>query len=148
MRRATALAGLLLLLASCVRPGARQSFVDPSIPATATDRLAAAIVSAISERLPAAASTVSLEPLAQGSTLQGSGVPAEVARGLRAAGYAVAEQGVKVTDAHDVRYLVSPDNGQILIRVTVDGVLIARVFSLTTDGLNPASAESVRESTR
>jgi hypothetical protein len=110
---------LLAALAACT-VGPNTSYVSQLQQPADVDVLANGMAEFVSMRLPAASSTVVLDPTP--SDQSGNAFTAAFASALRGSGFAVADDGQPVpAGAHHVRYLVTPlDNGD-LARLTIDG---------------------------
>jgi hypothetical protein len=105
-------------LAACTI-GPNTSYVAPLQQSADAQVLADGMADFIAMRLPAASSTVVLDPTP--SDQAGNALTAAFAAALRLRGFAVAEANQHVTaGAHRIRYLVTPlDNGD-LARLTID----------------------------
>ena len=117
------------------------SYVGGSMSNADADVIAAAITSFVQAHVPAASSTVAIDPatVAIGGGLT-SPLPGLVTSDLRKAGYGVAAPGVTVPGTHTVRYLVSPLDGGLLLRVTVDQAQGSQVFGTTAQGMLAAAS--------
>ena len=110
---------LLAALAACT-VGPNTSYVAQLQQPADVDALANGTAEFVSMRLPAASSTVVLDPTPSGQS--GNAFTTAFASALLRSGFAVAEDGQPgPAGAHHVRYLVTPlDNGD-LVRLTIDG---------------------------
>jgi len=117
--RRFALPCLAALLTGCSF-GPNSSYVAQLQQPTDAQVLAKGIAAFVAMRLPAASSTVALDPTPSDQA-RNSLTPA-LASALRRRGFAVAENGQPVAaSTHHLRYLVTPlDNGD-LVRLTLDG---------------------------
>ena len=100
--------------------GPNTSYVAPLRQPADAQVLADGMAEFVAMRLPAASSTVILDPTP--SDQAGTALTPAFAAALRRRGFAVAEHGDSpLQSAHHVRYLVTPlDNGD-LVRLTLDG---------------------------
>jgi hypothetical protein len=123
-------------------PGA--SYVAGVTPADAA-LLASDIADLIGRRLPAASSTLTPE-LPPESQAGNALTPALRAR-LAGAGFAIADPRTqKVPGAHSLRYLVTPLDGGMLVRLEVDRSAASRWYVRSSAGtLQPGSPFTVRE---
>lgn len=114
-----ALPCLAALLTGCAF-GPNNSYVAPLQQPADANVLANGMAAFVAMQLPAASSTVALDPTPS-EQARNSLTPA-LASALRRRGFAVAEDGQTVpSGAHRLRYLVTPlDNGD-LVRLTLDG---------------------------
>lgn len=109
---------LVALLAGCSF-GPSSSYVAQLQQPADAKVLADSMAAFVATRLPAASSTLALDPTP--SDQAGNSLIPALASALRRRGFAVAERGQPVTaGAHHLRYLVTPlDNGD-LVRLTLD----------------------------
>ncbi|MCM8739326.1 conjugal transfer protein TrbH [Azospirillum sp. A1-3] len=138
-----ALIGAMLLLGGCAGVGPRSSYVEAVTPADAPV-LAADIAGFMAERLPAAATTLALDaPIAD--LVNDSLTP--VLRGeLRRIGFGVADAGQNAPGAHPLRYLVTPLNAGVLVRLQVDRTTASRLWLRNSAGtLQAGSPFTVRK---
>ncbi|MCM8735488.1 conjugal transfer protein TrbH [Azospirillum sp. A1-3] len=135
--------GAMLLLGGCAGVGPRSSYVEAVTPADAPV-LAADIAGFVAERLPAAATTLALDAPA-GELASDSLTP--VLRGeLRRIGFGVADAGQKAPGALPLRYLVTPLNAGVLVRLQVDRTTASRLWLRNSAGtLQAGSPFTVRE---
>jgi hypothetical protein len=121
---------LLAALAACT-VGPNTSYVAQLQQPADVDVLANGMAEFVSMRLPAASSTVVLDPTPSGQS--GNAFTAAFASALRRSGFAVAEDGQpEPAVAHHVRYLVTPlDNGD-LARLTIDDSMEGSRFFCAT----------------
>ena len=138
-----ALIGVMLLLGGCAGVGPRSSYVEAVTPADAPV-LAADIAGFVAERLPAAATTMALDAPA-GEMASDSLTP--VLRGeLRRIGFGVADAGQNAPGAHPLRYLVTPLDAGLLVRLQVDRTTASRLWLRNSAGaLQAGSPFTVRE---
>lgn len=138
-----ALIGAMLLLGGCAGVGPRSSYVEAVAPADAPV-LAADIAGFVAERLPAAATTLALDAPA-GAMSNDSLTP--VLRGeLRRIGFGVADAGQQAPGAHPLRYLVTPLDAGLLVRLHVDRTTASRLWLRNSAGtLQAGSPFTVRE---
>ncbi|HYF90218.1 conjugal transfer protein TrbH [Azospirillum sp.] len=138
-----ALIGAMLLLGGCAGVGPRSSYVEAVTPADAPV-LVADIAGFVAERLPAAATTLALDAPA-GAMSSDSLTP--VLRGeLRRIGFGVADAGQKAPGAHPLRYLVTPLDAGLLVRLQVDRTTASRLWLRNSAGtLQAGSPFTVRE---
>ena len=134
-----ALIGAMLLLGGCAGVGPRSSYVEAVTPADAPV-LAADIAGFVAERLPAAATTLALDAPAGDSLTP-------VLRGeLRRIGFGVADAGQNASGAHPLRYLVTPLDAGVLVRLHVDRTTASRLWLRNSAGtLQAGSPFTVRE---
>lgn len=135
------LLGALGLSACAAVPTPSSSYIGSAMSNADAGVIAAAITSFVQTHVPAASSTVAIDPatVAIGSDLT-SPLPGLVTSDIRKAGYGVAAPGVTVPGAHTVRYLVTPLNGGLLLRVAVDQAQGAQVFGTTAQGMIAAAS--------
>ena len=135
------LVAALGLSACATIPAPSSSYVGGSMSDADAGVIAEAITSFVQTHVPAASSTVTVDPatVAIGGGLK-SPLPGLVTSDLRKAGYGVAAPGVTVPGAHTVRYLVSPLDGGLLLRVTVDQIQGSQVFETTAQGMLAAAS--------
>jgi hypothetical protein len=133
------------LLTGCAL-GPDSSYVAQLQQPADADILAGGIVAFVAMRLPAASSTVVLDPTPTGQA--GNAVSPTLAAALRRRGFAVAEDGQAVpAGAHHLRYLVtSLDNGD-LVRLTLDDATEGARFFVrnTAGGLQPGGPFTVTQ---
>ena len=124
---------LVVLLAGCAF-GPRSSYVTQLQQPGDAETLANSVADFVADRLPAASSTVALDPTP--SDQSGNALTPALAGAIRRRGFAVAENGQSVKgNAHHLRYLITPlDNGD-LVRLTLDDATEgARFFQRNTAG--------------
>ena len=132
LRRALSLAAVSSLAACALGPGS--SYVSQVDTPADAQVLAADMVVFVAAQLPAASSTVVLDPTPSGQA-DNALTPAFVAA-LRDRGFAVAgEEPASTSGAHHIRYLVTPlDNGD-LVRLSIDdGAQASRFFARNSAG--------------
>lgn len=135
--------GVALLLGGCVSFGARSSYVEAVTPADAPV-LAADIARFVSGRLPAASTTVALDEPDGGPT--GDSLTPVLRDELRRIGFGVADAGQKAPGAHALRYLVTPLDPGVLVRLQVDRTTASRLWLRNSAGrLQTGSPFTVRE---
>jgi uncharacterized lipoprotein YmbA len=141
MRRLLA-AAMLLGLAACASDPAAESWVEGSLSSADSKMLAETVAQIARQRLPPASSTVMVAPLS-GAT--GATLPEAIADALRKAGFAVTTNSAQTAGAHSLLYRVTPFDGQMLLRVSIDATMTAQVFGANAKGqLAPASPQSVQ----
>ena len=127
------LAGLAVItLGACVA-GPNSSYVGPIDAPADAQVLAAGMADFMAARLPAASTTIALDPTAAGQA--GNALTPVLVTALRERGFAIAnEHQAGMPGSHRVRYRVTPlDNGD-LVRLTVDGTEASRFFARNTAG--------------
>lgn len=132
LRRALSLAAVSFLAACALGPGS--SYVSQVNTPADAQVLAAGMVVFVAAQLPAASSTVVLDPTPSDQA-DNALTPAFVAA-LRDRGFAVAgERQASTSGTHHIRYLVTPlDNGD-LVRLSVDdGAQASRFFARNSAG--------------
>ena len=117
LRRALSLAAVSCLAACALGPGS--SYVSQVDTPADAQVLAAGMVVFVAAQLPAASSTIVLDPTP--SDQAGNALTPAFVVALRDRGFAVADEGqASASGTHHVRYFVTPlDNGD-LVRVSVD----------------------------
>lgn len=132
-----------IALAGCASPSITESWVEGSLSPADAQNLADTVVRIAKQRLPPASSTIALAPT--GTTT--SPLPEMVADGLRKSGFALAPS--EQTDkANQLRFMVTPFDGQVLLRVTVDAMTTAQIFAANGNGqLAPVSPQSAQKAT-
>lgn len=134
LSRRLALSCALAALASGCALGPNSSYVAPLRQAADAQILADGTATFIAMQLPAASTTVVLDPTPSDQA-RNAFTPA-LAAALRRQGFAIADPAQPIPmSAHYVRYLVTPlDNGD-LVRLTLDDTTEAsRFFARTADG--------------
>lgn len=127
-----ALLAMSVLAACALDPGS--SYVGRLDTPADAQMLAAGMVDFVAAQLPAASSTVVLDPTPTDQA--GNALTPAFAAALRDRGFAVADtMQVDAPSVHQIRYLVTPlDNGE-LVRVSIDGSAEAsRFFVRNTAG--------------
>ncbi|MGE5516190.1 MAG: hypothetical protein ACM31D_10255 [Bacteroidota bacterium] len=129
-----------LALAGCAVPSNTDSWVEGNVSSADAQVLADAVVRVAKQRLPPASTTLVLAPAGTTS----SPLPEVIAEGLRKAGFALAS-APQTDKIHPLRYMVTPFDGRMLLRVTVDTMTTAQVFAPDGKGqLAPASPQSTQ----
>ncbi|MBC7907090.1 MAG: hypothetical protein H7Y60_10135 [Rhodospirillaceae bacterium] len=130
-----------MALAGCASPSKTESWVEGNISVADAQSLADTVVRIAKQRLPPASSTITLAPTGTAA----SPLPEMIADGLRTSGFALAP--LEPTDkAHQLRFMVSPFEGQMLLRVTVDSMTTAQIFAANANGqLVPVSPQSAQK---
>jgi type IV secretion system protein TrbH len=122
------------------------SYVAPLQQPADAEILATGLAEFVALRLPAASSTVALDPTPPDQP--DSALTPALAAGLRRHGFAVADGGQQVAGSvHHLRYLVTPlDNGD-LVRLTLDDAIEGpRFFARNTaGGLQPGGPYTVTQ---
>ena len=132
LRRALSLAAVSSLAACALAPGS--SYVSQVDTPADAEVLAAGMVVFVATQLPAASSTVILDPTP--SDQAGNALTPAFVTTLRGRGFAVAAEGqASASGTHHIRYLVTPlDNGD-LVRLSIDdGAQASRFFVRNTAG--------------
>jgi type IV secretion system protein TrbH len=140
----TALAAVLALGGcAAVQPGA--SYVAEVTPADAAV-LASDMADLIGRRLPAASSTLAPEP--PPASQAGNALTPALRAALAEAGFALAESRTQtIPGAHSLRYLVTPLDGGLLVRLEIDRSAASRWYERSGAGtLQPGSPFTVQES--
>lgn len=145
MRPRSRLGALLLAgaLAGCAPFGMDRSYVDGPFAPGDSETLAAVMAGFVRSRLPAASSTVALDPLSNEQSA--NALTPVFAEALRQAGFAVAASSAVPAGAHRIRYLVTPFETGTLVRLTVDATDAARHFVRSEAGLQARGPFMVRE---
>lgn len=130
-----------MALAGCASPSKTESWVEGNLSAADAQNLADTVVRIAKQRLPPASSTIALAPTGTAT----SPLPEMIANGLRKSGFALAPS--EQTDkAHQLRFMVTPFDGQVLLRVTVDAMTTAQIFAANGNGqLAPVSPQSAQK---
>ncbi|AWK88612.1 conjugal transfer protein TrbH [Azospirillum thermophilum] len=138
-----AVVGVALLLGGCASFGPRSSYVEAVTPADAP-LLAADIAGFVSDRLPAASTTVALDEPA--GELASDSLTPVLRDELRRIGFGVAGADQKAPGAHALRYLVTPLNAGVLVRLQFDRTTASRLWLRNSAGtLQAGSPFTVRE---
>ncbi len=145
MRPIRPLGALLLAgaLAGCAPFGMDRSYVEGPFAPGDSETLAADMAGFVRSRLPAASSTVVLDPLPTHQS--GDPVAPAFAEGLRRVGFAVAASEAAPPGAHRIRYLVTPFENGTLVRLTIDATDATRHFVRSDAGLQARGPFMVRE---
>lgn len=130
-------------LAGCVPFEMNRSYVDGPFAPGDSETLAADMAGFVKSRLPAASSTVVLDPLSNEQS--GNALTPVFAEALRKAGFAVAAWSGATPAAHRIRYLVTPFENGTLVRLTIDATDAARHFVRSSAGLQARGPFMVRE---
>lgn len=129
-----------LALAGCAVPTKSDSWIEGNLSPADVQFLADAVVRVAKQRLPPASTTLVVAPAGTTS----SPLPEGIAEGLRKAGFALASSP-QTDKAHPLRYVVTPFDGRMLLRVTVDTMTTAQLFAPDGKGqLAPASPQSTQ----
>lgn len=143
------LVGAALSGCASVRPS--MSYVAPEVTASDASKLAADAAHWLAKPLPPAQTTIVLDPPASSAQQSDVMTPAMLEQ-LRATGYGVVQvprqQGKDTPplEGVPVRYLVSPLDTGVLMRLQYQGVEAARFYPRSTDGsLVEAAPFTVRE---
>jgi hypothetical protein len=132
LRRALSLAAVSSLAACALGPGG--SYVSQVDTPADAQVLATGMVVFVAAQLPAASSTVVLDPTP--SDQAGNALTPAFVAALRERGFAVADEGqASASGTHHIRYLVTAlDNGD-LVRLSIDdGAQASRVFVRNSAG--------------
>ena len=106
------------LLAACATAPGGSYVAELQQPADA-EALANGMAEFVAARLPAAASALALDPTPSGQA--GNAVTPALAAALRRHGFAIAEsRQPSPAGAHHLRYLVTPLDAGVLVRLTID----------------------------
>lgn len=112
-----AAAALLAACAGAAAPGG--SYVAQLQQAADAEVLANGMAEFVAARLPAASTTLALDPTP--SAQEGNAVTPALAAALRHRGFAIAESGQPApAGAHQLRYLVTPLDAGLLVRLSLD----------------------------
>ncbi len=130
--------GLALVLGGCA-VGPNASFVDSTNPAD-NDVIATAVTGFLHSEMPAARSTVIVEPSASGDQALLGLVRAD----LRRQGFAVAEPGSGAPYAEPVRLLVTPLAGGLVVRLDYGSGQAGTFFGRDASGRLQPSTPFVR----
>jgi len=150
-----------LALSGCVNAPVAQtgSYVGP-LQTADSKVLARAMTSYLHDRLPPAASTLTLvPPPSMVAPHAGPGMPTSTSipapvdpltqtltQDLKTAGFALSTPEQKLSGAHRIQYVVEPFNGGILLNMKIDGYSASQFFVRDTVGvLLPSSPFSVQE---
>jgi type IV secretion system protein TrbH len=141
--RSIALAAVLAL-GGCAAAQPGVSYVTEVTPADAAV-LASDMADLIGRRLPAASSTLMPEPPPESQA--GNALTPALRAALAGAGFTLAEPRTQtVPGAHSLRYLVTPLDGGVLVRLEVDRSAASRWYVRNSAGaLQPGSPFTVRE---
>ncbi len=132
----------MLALTACATDPVASSYIGGSLSATDSAVIARAVDDFVAARVPPASSTLVIAPATVARTAGTlTALPESVADDLRRTGYGIApNSGPVPAEAHIVRYLVTPLDGAVLLRVTIDGTEVSQIFGRTNEGvLFPAS---------
>lgn len=125
-----------LLLSACATSRPTMSYVEPSVTATDSITLSREAVAYLADALPPARTTLVLDPPAAKDQ---DHLTAALLPALRARGY-----GVTLADSEDrptgragvaLRYLASPLDGGVLMRLQYQGTEASRYYPRGTNGL-------------
>lgn len=126
---------LALLVSACATTRPTMSYVAPELAPSEATVLASDTASHLATPLPPAKSTVVLDPPANRSA---DVLTPVLLSALRAAGYGVIEAdrqtGPKSAEGTPVRYLVSPLENGVLLRLQYLGTEATRFYTRTADG--------------
>lgn len=112
-------AAAALLAACAVAPAPGNSYVAQLQQPADAEMLANGMAEFVAARLPAASTTLALDPTP--SAQEGNAVTPALAAALRRRGFAIAESEQPApAGAHQLRYLVSPLDAGLLVRLTID----------------------------
>ena len=127
MRRAIALLVGVLGLAGCATQGPNLSYVGSPLAVSSAAPIASEIATYAAGQLPAAQSTILLEPPPPGQAA--NDLTPAVTAALRAKGFGIAEPGTSAANAHSLRYIVTPVGQDVLLRIIVDNrIAAARLY--------------------
>ncbi|OHV78536.1 hypothetical protein [Rhizobium sp. LCM 4573] len=145
MKRIPVVAAVMMavLLSACTTMRSTVSYVSPELTPLDAQLLAADSASHLSGALPAAKTTLVLDPPAGGDRL----TPAMMTK-LRDAGFGVVEakNGDQQVQGVALRYLASPLENGVVLRLQYEGVEASRFYPRTASGaLASASPFTVRE---
>ena len=124
MRRFAFVLAMPLIAAGCATMPAPMASYVSVVDATDVPNVVPAIAGYVSQKLPAASSTVLLEAPAGGGW---DPVTPALTTDLRSRGFAIAD-AAHPGNAHTISYLVSPLDGGVLIRISIDGADQASEF--------------------
>ena len=143
MRRFAFVLAMPLIAAGCATMPAPMASYVSVVDATDVPNVVPAIAGYVSQKLPAASSTVLLETPASGGW---DPVTPALTTDLRSRGFAIADAAHPGT-AHRISYLVSPLDGGVLIRISIDGADQASEFPArdTAGKLEAGGPYTVRE---
>jgi len=148
MKKILATMLLASALAGCASMRPSMSFVAPEITAPDAAKLAADAAQWLAKPLPPARTTIVLDPPA--SSRQGDVMTPAMVEQLRASGFGVVQvpkgKDAPTPQGVPVRFLVSPLDTGVLMRLQYQGVEAARFYPRSTSGaLVEAAPFTVRE---
>ena len=117
-RTALPLAAAALLAACAVAPAPGSSYVAQLQQPADAEVLANGMAEFVAARLPAASTTLALDPTP--SAQEGNAVTPALAAALRRRASPSPKAGSRAAGAHHLRYLVSPLDAGLLVRLTID----------------------------
>jgi hypothetical protein len=136
---------LALALTGCavLEAGAGGSWVEP-LAAKDAPRLVMVIGDLVQQRLPPAGATLVVEPPQFGQS--DNPVATQLAETLRRKGYALAEPAQAGADAHRLRYVITRRGGDVLLRVSLNGIEASRLLARGKSGeLESPAPFAIRE---
>lgn len=139
-----ALAVVLAACALCACASASKRPVD-AVSASDAAQLASEIASYVAGELPPASSTVSVAPVLVGPSSTSENLSAALASSLRDRGFAVFDGAEAGAVGHRLEASADAFDDGYIVRLTVEGSVVTRLYSRTADGaLQAASAYAKR----